>query len=158
MSSFFCGRQCRAEEPVQQCKARDQNDYPHPEDNEYSEWAVETKRSLSFVFIMHGSPNDREKWPKEATDSYTCSGPLRRPPWPDDSKNIPKDHENEQYPGNTCKERCFLIMDEGSHRPGSFLAYCRRVCSDKHIITERTMPSHCGCEQHVPFLVLVTGI
>jgi hypothetical protein len=46
-------------------------------------------------------------------------------------------------------------MDEGSHRHGSFLACCRRVCSDKHIITERTMPSHSGCEQHVnvdPFL------
>ena len=63
MSSFFSGRQRRAEKPVQQCKARDQNNYPYPEDNAYSDCAIESKKSLSFVFncIVHPSCMDRPK-------------------------------------------------------------------------------------------------
>jgi len=63
MSSFFSGRQRRAEKPVQQCKARDQNNHPYPEDNAYSDCAIESQESLSFVFncIVHPSCMDRPK-------------------------------------------------------------------------------------------------
>jgi hypothetical protein len=79
MSSFFYGLHYRAEEPVQQCKARDQNYYPHPEDNEYSEWAVETKKSLSFVFncILHSTCMDRPMTEKSGQKKRQIRIPVR---------------------------------------------------------------------------------
>ena len=94
MSSFFSGRQRRAEKPVQQCKARDQNDYPYPEDNAYSDCAIDPEKPLVCIqlyctSIMHGSPKDREKWPKEATDIYTGRIASRKSSFSSSSMNVP---------------------------------------------------------------------
>ena len=79
MSSFFSSRQRRAEKPVQQCKARDQNNYPYPEDNEYSDCAIESKKSLSFVFncIVHPSCMDRPKIEKSGQKKRQLYIPVR---------------------------------------------------------------------------------
>ena len=80
MSSFFNGRQRRAEKPVQQCKARDQNNYPYAEDNAYSDCAIESQKSLSFVFncIVHPSCMDRPKIEKSGQKKRQIYIPVRK--------------------------------------------------------------------------------
>src|SRR5260370_13825044 len=80
MSSFFSGRQRRSEKPVQQCKACDQNNYPYPEDNAYSDCAIESQKSLSFVFncIVHPSCMDRPKIEKSGQKKRQIHIPVRK--------------------------------------------------------------------------------